>query len=296
MRPIHPSIHIHHPLTPNPPRPHAQLKTQLVEKAEAVSRGLEASPEQQEDILQLVQSLEKKNPCKMYVSRRLFIHHLLAHLSLYMFSAFDAPPLSPTHSISISPPPPRAPKLLLTSTPLLPHPPQPNRPTASPLITARWRLIYTTSESILGKTRPAVFRPIGPIYQFIDLAKGTARYVVPMGGWVGGWVEAKWGPAASRVRKRAGRQSRAAPATPFFSHPPTHPPTHPLTYRNEETIRPIPFLPPVQEAIDATIEPSSNVRVKVFFQRLMIGPINVKFQSENYLDTTFLDQDMRISR
>lgn len=39
------------------------------------------------------------------------------------------------------------------------------RPTASPLITARWRLIYTTSESILGKTRPSIFRPAGPIYQ-----------------------------------------------------------------------------------------------------------------------------------
>lgn len=40
-----------------------------------------------------------------------------------------------------------------------------HRPTASPLITARWRLIYTTSESILGKTRPSIFRPVGPIYQ-----------------------------------------------------------------------------------------------------------------------------------
>lgn len=48
-------------------------------------------------------------------------------------------------------------------------------PTKSPLITARWRLVYTTSESILGKTRPAIFRPVGPIYQYIDLAKGTAR-------------------------------------------------------------------------------------------------------------------------
>lgn len=28
----------------------------------------------------------------------------------------------------------------------------------------------------------------------------------------------------------------------------------------------------------------------------MIGPLNVKFQSTNYLDTTYLDQEMRISR
>ncbi len=68
------------------------------------------------------------------------------------------------------------------------------RPTASPLITARWRLIYTTSESILGKTRPSVFQPVGPIFQWINLEKGTAR--------------------------------------------------------NEEQIRPIPFLPPIDEAID----------------------------------------------
>ena len=67
-----------------------------------------------------------------------------------------------THSISL---PPSLPPSLLT-----------HRPTKSSLITARWRLVYTTSESILGKTRPAVFRPVGPIYQYIDLAKGTARY------------------------------------------------------------------------------------------------------------------------
>ena len=70
----------------------------------------------------------------------------------------------------------------------------------------------------------------------------------------------------------------------------------PPSLRNEEKIRPIPFLPAIDEAIDATIEPVSPQRVNVFFQRLMIGPLNVKFQSANYLDTTYLDQEMRISR
>jgi len=70
----------------------------------------------------------------------------------------------------------------------------------------------------------------------------------------------------------------------------------PPSLRNEEQIRPIPFLPAIDEAIDATIEPVSAQRVNVFFQRLMIGPLNVKFQSANYLDTTYLDQEMRISR
>ena len=38
---------------------------------------------------------------------------------------------------------------------------------ASPLINGKWRLIYTTSQSILQSKRPAVVRPNGPIYQFI---------------------------------------------------------------------------------------------------------------------------------
>lgn len=41
----------------------------------------------------------------------------------------------------------------------------PARPVASPLLSARWRLVYTTSDSILGKTRPAPFRPAGNIMQ-----------------------------------------------------------------------------------------------------------------------------------
>lgn len=36
--------------------------------------------------------------------------------------------------------------------------------------------------------------------------------------------------------------------------------------------------------------------MKVFFQKLMLGPLKVDFKSENYLDTTYLDGDMRISR
>lgn len=38
---------------------------------------------------------------------------------------------------------------------------------ASPLINGRWELLYTTSESILGTKRPALFRPSGPIYQIL---------------------------------------------------------------------------------------------------------------------------------
>ena len=39
---------------------------------------------------------------------------------------------------------------------------------ASPLLNGRWRLLYTTSSSILGTARPAALRPRGPIYQLLD--------------------------------------------------------------------------------------------------------------------------------
>lgn len=41
------------------------------------------------------------------------------------------------------------------------------KPLASPLLNGRWRLEYTTSESILGTSKPAFLRPSGPIYQFL---------------------------------------------------------------------------------------------------------------------------------
>eukprot|EP00670_Eutreptiella_braarudii_P001868 CAMPEP_0174300200 /NCGR_PEP_ID=MMETSP0809-20121228/58328_1 /TAXON_ID=73025 ORGANISM="Eutreptiella gymnastica-like, Strain CCMP1594" /NCGR_SAMPLE_ID=MMETSP0809 /ASSEMBLY_ACC=CAM_ASM_000658 /LENGTH=1067 /DNA_ID=CAMNT_0015405747 /DNA_START=33 /DNA_END=3236 /DNA_ORIENTATION=+ len=43
-------------------------------------------------------------------------------------------------------------------------------PLASPLISGKWELLYTTSESILGKDKPEPLRPKGPIYQYIDTA------------------------------------------------------------------------------------------------------------------------------
>ena len=34
-------------------------------------------------------------------------------------------------------------------------------------INGKWKLIYTTSQSILGQNRPFFLRPLGPIYQYI---------------------------------------------------------------------------------------------------------------------------------
>ena len=45
----------------------------------------------------------------------------------------------------------------------------------SPLINGKWELLYTTSASILGTSRPAPFRPSGPIFQTIDVAALRAK-------------------------------------------------------------------------------------------------------------------------
>jgi len=42
-------------------------------------------------------------------------------------------------------------------------------------INGRWELVYTTSVSILGSNRPALFRPAGPIYQTIDVERKRAK-------------------------------------------------------------------------------------------------------------------------
>ena len=48
-------------------------------------------------------------------------------------------------------------------------------PLASAALSGKWRLVYTTSGSILGTSRPALFRPRGPIYQVLDGEKLKAR-------------------------------------------------------------------------------------------------------------------------
>lgn len=50
-----------------------------------------------------------------------------------------------------------------------------NKPLASPLLTGKWRLLYTTSASILASGRPPFLRPQGPIFQTIDAESLKAR-------------------------------------------------------------------------------------------------------------------------
>jgi len=43
------------------------------------------------------------------------------------------------------------------------------------LLNGEWELLYTTSKSIIGATRPWPFRPLGPIYQTIDTGRLRAN-------------------------------------------------------------------------------------------------------------------------
>ncbi|GAQ81237.1 hypothetical protein KFL_000750060 [Klebsormidium nitens] len=46
---------------------------------------------------------------------------------------------------------------------------------STPLISGKWKLLYTTSESILGTKRPKLLRPNGPIFQYIDAEALAAK-------------------------------------------------------------------------------------------------------------------------
>eukprot|EP00882_Tetradesmus_deserticola_P002301 GHRQ01002456.1.p1 GENE.GHRQ01002456.1~~GHRQ01002456.1.p1 ORF type:complete len:218 (+),score=89.25 GHRQ01002456.1:303-956(+) len=83
-----------------------QKKEELLELIEPLKRGLAATIEDQEEVEQVVQQLERLNP-----------------------------------------------------TP---------RPLESPYLNGQWRLVYTTSDSILGRKKLPFLRPSGPIYQLLD--------------------------------------------------------------------------------------------------------------------------------
>ncbi|DBB16532.1 TPA: hypothetical protein ACH3X3_014796 [Trebouxia sp. C0006] len=107
---------------------------------------------------------------------------------------------------------------------------------ASPLINGKWKLIYTTSQSILQSKRPAVLRPNGPIFQYIDAPNGKARN------------QESW---------------------PFFN------------------------------SVAADLSPETNSRVGVQFTQFKIFgllPITAPESAKGKLDTTFVDEELRISR
>ena len=104
-------------------------------------------------------------------------------------------------------------------------------------INGKWELMYTTSASILGLTKPKLFRPSGPIYQTID-AKNLRAF-----------------------------NSESAP---FYNQ------------------------------VSAELTPTSKSSVDVQFKKfgLLNGliKINAPESAKGKLDTTFVDEDLRISR
>lgn len=51
----------------------------------------------------------------------------------------------------------------------------PTKNVLGPELSAKWKLLYTTSDGILGTSRPPFLRPFGDIYQTIDAENLTAR-------------------------------------------------------------------------------------------------------------------------
>mmetsp|Transcript_6056 Transcript_6056/g.10425 ORF Transcript_6056/g.10425 Transcript_6056/m.10425 type:complete len:256 (+) Transcript_6056:118-885(+) len=114
-------------------------------------------------------------------------------------------------------------------------------PTSSAALGGVWRLVYTTSDSILGRSRPSFLRPKGPIYQIITLDQSAVE--------------------------------------------------------NRETIEILPFLK-VTNRVEATFTVDGPVRVQVKFNTFYVGPIPIKAgeNARGFLDTTYLDDNLRISR
>ena len=104
-------------------------------------------------------------------------------------------------------------------------------------INGKWELMYTTSASILGLTKPKIFQPSGPIYQTID-AKNLRAF-----------------------------NSESAP---FFNQ--------------------------VSAELTPTTKSSVDVQFKKFGLFGGLIKINAPESAKGKLDTTFVDEDLRISR
>jgi hypothetical protein len=107
---------------------------------------------------------------------------------------------------------------------------------ASEQLGGRWLMVFTTSDSIAGKNRPALFQTRTPPEQLIDVAAGRAC--------------------------------------------------------NSETV--LGFT----NAVDIALQPATRNRVDVKFEKFRVGPLAFPAPASlrGSLDTTYLDEDMRISR
>lgn len=106
---------------------------QLLEVISRLSRGASASASDKEEVL----SVPKKLHCLQGASEALR-HNQCVHPSQVEQLAQQLERINPTKKVL-----------------------------ASPLLSAKWELKYTTSASILGTNKPPFLRPQGPIYQTI---------------------------------------------------------------------------------------------------------------------------------
>merc|ERR1740130_817968 len=106
---------------------------------------------------------------------------------------------------------------------------------ASDKLPGNWLMVYTTSDSIAGKSRPKFFQTLTPPEQLLDVAGGRAC--------------------------------------------------------NSERVL------GVRNAVDIALSPATRSRVDVPFETFRIGPLAIPAPDlTGSLDTTYLDEDMRISR
>lgn len=148
-------------------------------------------------------------------------------------------------------------------------------PLESPLLKGEWELIWTTSDSILGLSRPWLFRPRSrkPILQYLDPSKGFARNLeyTPLGK---NRVEASIVPLdENQVEDFTNRSPRKGPKYKIDNSPGGT------------------YLPKGEDVR------SNTVGVK-FNKFIILGLIRVKApeKARGILQVTYLDDDLRLSR
>lgn len=112
-------------------------RLQLLEAIKPLKRGLAANEEDKARVEALAKALERRNPTKKPLASGALRGGwgVGIRASFLLHHTLNALPLSPT--------------------------------TAPELLSGQWELLYTTSEFILGASKPAFLRPSGPIYQII---------------------------------------------------------------------------------------------------------------------------------